>query len=352
MVKRSLLFIGVYLALSLFPASALQAYEGRILARSMQGPDVAEMQRTLSSLGYVLKIDGNFGPETEKAVRYFQEKNGIPVDGVLGPQTMKAIRAAGIKQIHQVRRGDSLSKLAVVYGTTVVEIRAANNLRGERIYIGQKLVIPPPLSRRERQNSNTGRGRIWTDDGRESSTLLIYKVRPGDCSYVIARRFDTTVAALKAVNNLPDPARLQAGQSLLIPAAGARLTKESLSWPVQGRISSSYGWREHPIYKRRQLHGGIDIAVPTGTEIRAAASGRVIKAENMGGFGLGVVLDHGYGVTTWYGHNSRLLVKAGERVAKGQVIAYSGNTGVSTGPHLDFRIKVDGKTVNPVYWLE
>ena len=351
MVKRSQLLIGAYLAFSLFSTLVLQAYEGRILARSMQGPDVAEMQRTLSFLGYVLKIDGNFGAETEKAVRHFQEKNGILVDGVLGPQTMKAIRTAGIEEIHLVRRGDSLSKLAVVYGTTVSEIKAANSLRDERIYTGQKLVIPPPFSRRKRQNG-TGRGWSWTDVGRESSTCLIYKVRPGDCSYAIARRFETTVAALQAVNNLPDPARLQAGQSLLIPAAGVRLTKEGLSWPVRGRISSPYGWREHPIYKHRQFHGGIDIAVPTGTQIRAAASGKVIKAENMGGFGLGVVLDHGYKVTTWYGHNSRLLVKAGERVVKGQVIALSGNTGVSTGPHLDFRIKVNGNTVNPVYWLD
>lgn len=346
------MLIGIYLWLSLFFALALQAYEGRILARSMKGPDVAEIQRTLSSLGYILKIDGNFGTETEKAVRHFQEKNGIPVDGVLGPQTMKAIRAAGIEEVHLVRRGDSLSKLSVVYGTTVAEIKAANNLRGERIYIGQKLVIPPPLSGRERQKSVTGRSRTWTDAGRGNPTWFIYKVQPGDSSYAIARKFDITVAALQAVNNLPDPARLQVGQSLLIPVTGARLIKEGLSWPVRGRISSPYGWREHPIYKRRQFHGGIDIAVPTGTEIRAAASGKVLKAENMGSFGLGVILDHGHQVTTWYGHNSRLLVKAGERVVKGQVIAYSGNTGVSTGPHLDFRIKVNGNTVNPVYWLD
>jgi murein DD-endopeptidase MepM/ murein hydrolase activator NlpD len=78
----------------------------------------------------------------------------------------------------------------------------------------------------------------------------------------------------------------------------------------------------------------------------------VIKAENMGGFGLGVVLDHGHGVTTWYGHNSKLLVKVGERVVRGQLIAQSGSTGVSTGPHLDFRIKVNGNTVNPAHWLD
>ena len=71
----------------------------------------------------------------------------------------------------------------------------------------------------------------------------------------------------------------------------------------------------------------------------------------MGGFGLGVVIDHGGGVTTWYGHNSRLLVKKGDKVVRGQAIANSGNTGVSTGPHLDFRIKINGNTVNPLLWL-
>lgn len=350
MAKRSLLFGAVYLSLILFSTPILRAYEGRILERSMKGPDVAEIQRALNSLGYELKVDGKFGSETEGAVRCFQQKSGIAVDGILGPRTLTAIRAAGRRQMHQVRRGDSLSKLAVTYGSTVADIKEANALTDEKIFIGQRLAIPPPVSRSGHQNTNTGRGRVSTDQIKE--TMMTYKVQPGDCSYVIARRFNTTISALIAVNNLPDPSRLQAGQKLLIPAGDVRLTKESLCWPVHGRISSPYGWREHPIYKRRQFHGGVDIAVPIGTNIRAAASGRVIKAENMGGFGLGVVLDHGHGVTTWYGHNSRLLVKDGERVVKGQLIAQSGSTGVSTGPHLDFRIKVNGITVNPVHWLK
>jgi murein DD-endopeptidase MepM/ murein hydrolase activator NlpD len=350
MVKRSLLFGALYLSLILFSTPVLRAYEGWILERSMKGSDVAGIQRVLNSLGYGLKVDGKFGPKTEGAVRCFQQNSGIAVDGILGPRTLTAIYAAGRRQIHQVRRGDSLSKLAVIYGSTVADLKEANALSDERIFIGQRLLIPPPISRSGRQNTNTGRGRISMDESKE--TMRIYKVQPGDCSYVIAKRFNTTISALLAVNNLPDPSRLQAGQELLIPAGGVRLIKERLCWPVHGRISSPYGWREHPIYKRRQFHGGIDIAVPIGTNIQAAASGRVIKAENMGGFGLGVVLDHGHGVTTWYGHNSKLLVKVGERVVRGQLIAQSGSTGVSTGPHLDFRIKVNGNTVNPAHWLD
>jgi murein DD-endopeptidase MepM/ murein hydrolase activator NlpD len=122
-------------------------------------------------------------------------------------------------------------------------------------------------------------------------------------------------------------------------------------WPVRGRISSPYGWRVHPVYKNRQFHGGIDIVAPVGTSVRAAAAGKVIRSGYMGAFGYGVVIDHGRGVTTWYGHNSRLSVKVGEKVKQGQVIARSGNSGITTGPHVDFRIKVDGDTVNPIKWL-
>ncbi|HHW72031.1 MAG TPA: peptidoglycan DD-metalloendopeptidase family protein, partial [Firmicutes bacterium] len=180
-------------------------------------------------------------------------------------------------------------------------------------------------------------------------------VQRGDNLTGIARQYNTTVAAISRYNGLSNPDRLLTGQVLLIPtravpASASAGTGLSLQWPVKGRISSSYGYRTHPILNTRHFHGGIDIAVPEGTPVKAAEAGRVIRAGNMGNYGLGVVLDHG-GVTTWYGHNSKLLVRVGDTVKKGQTIALVGRTGLTTGPHLDFRIKIGDQTIDPLQLL-
>ena len=141
-------------------------------------------------------------------------------------------------------------------------------------------------------------------------------------------------------------------QSVMAQPTSNQRSKIQFRWPVVGRISSPYGWRTHPITKERDFHGGIDIAVPKGTAVRAAASGRVVTAGWMGSYGQGIVIDHGDGYSTWYGHNSRLLVKAEDYVAVGEIIAEVGSTGLATGPHLDFRIKIYGETVNPLDYLQ
>lgn len=121
-----------------------------------------------------------------------------------------------------------------------------------------------------------------------------------------------------------------------------------LQWPVRGRISSGYGYRIHPIYRVRKMHTGIDVAVPKGTPIKAAAAGTVVHAERWGGYGNCVIVDHGAGYATLYGHCSRLAVRENQAVDAGQVIAYVGSTGLSTGPHLHFEVRRDGRPTNPM----
>lgn len=122
-------------------------------------------------------------------------------------------------------------------------------------------------------------------------------------------------------------------------------------WPVRGYISSSYGWRNHPVIKIPKRHAGMDIAVPRGTPVKATALGKVTRTGYVAGYGILVEVDHGNGLKTLYAHNSRVLVKKGEMVKKGQVIAYSGNTGVSTGDHLHYEIRKNGKDINPANYL-
>lgn len=122
-------------------------------------------------------------------------------------------------------------------------------------------------------------------------------------------------------------------------------------WPVYGRISSKFGSRIHPIYKKHHFHQGIDIAVDTGTSIYATASGRVSYASFSGGYGWVVIINHGSGIQTLYAHNSKLLVEQGQWVQKGEVIALSGQSGVATGPHLHYEVMISGKRVNPIAYM-
>ena len=124
----------------------------------------------------------------------------------------------------------------------------------------------------------------------------------------------------------------------------------SMIWPVSGPISCEYGYRYCP-YHGYELHSGIDIAVGTGTSIKAAAAGKVKQAYFNSSYGNMILLDNGNGINTLYAHNSKLLVKAGDKVKKGQVIAKSGNTGNSTGPHCHFEVRKNGSPVNPRDYL-
>lgn len=128
----------------------------------------------------------------------------------------------------------------------------------------------------------------------------------------------------------------------------------TVGWPLdeQGRISSDYGLRIHPIYNEERFHTGVDIAAPTGTPIKAVADGVVITSESLNGYGLSVVIDHGQGLSTFYGHASKLLVEVGKTVRKGQTIALVGSTGLSTGPHIHFEVREDGQHVDPWTWLK
>ena len=131
------------------------------------------------------------------------------------------------------------------------------------------------------------------------------------------------------------------------------LTGGLLNWPVPGyyNLSSQYQSRVNPISGRGEFHSGLDIPAPSGTPIVAAEAGAALFAGWMNGYGITVVIDHGGGLGTLYGHNSALAVSAGDEVERGQTIARAGSTGYSTGPHCHFEVRIDGKHVDPNPYL-
>ena len=125
----------------------------------------------------------------------------------------------------------------------------------------------------------------------------------------------------------------------------------SLAWPVSGPVTSSFGWRIHPILGYKKFHTGIDIGASYGVPIHAADSGTVIYATWMGGYGNVIIIDHGRGISTLYAHQSSLAVGVGAKVSRGQVIGYVGSTGFSTGAHLHFEVRLNGNPVDPMAYL-
>jgi murein DD-endopeptidase MepM/ murein hydrolase activator NlpD len=130
-----------------------------------------------------------------------------------------------------------------------------------------------------------------------------------------------------------------------------RLASSPSVWPTKGWLTSRYGYRVSPFTGKRQFHAGLDIAGATGTDIIAPARGKVVFSGKRGPLGNSLIIDHGYGMRTQYGHAAKLFVKRGEEIERGQRIATLGNTGRSTGPHLHYVVEVKGKTRDPLDYI-
>lgn len=135
-------------------------------------------------------------------------------------------------------------------------------------------------------------------------------------------------------------------------APQVRASSEGFAVPVQGTLVYGFGWRVHPIYRKRLFHDGIDVAADKGTPVVSALGGRVTGAGNMGTYGLAVEVAHSDGISTLYAHCSRILVREGQKVARNQKIAEVGSTGLSTGPHLHFEVRRNGNPVDPLGYVK
>lgn len=153
-----------------------------------------------------------------------------------------------------------------------------------------------------------------------------------DLEHLSASMEDKLQKMIRARQSVPGAAAVSAGKYM---------------YPVQGVLTSDFGYRIHPITGAGRFHSGLDLAVDEGTPIKAADNGTVIYANWYGGYGNCVIIEHGGGFSTLYGHCSKLLVNEGARVRQGQTVALVGSTGMSTGPHCHFEVRKDGTPVDP-----
>ncbi len=180
---------------------------------------------------------------------------------------------------------------------------------------------------------------------------------------VYDRQYDEMMAASEQVAKLiqqskykpppTPPPSSSSGSSNDIEVYNANASSGSggMIWPISGPITSPFGWRTHPIFGSQRFHSGLDIGGDYGMEIHAAKAGVVSHAGWISGYGNTVMIDHGGGIVTLYGHNQSLNVSVGQNVSQGQVIAFCGSTGNSTGPHCHFEVRLNGEPVSPYDYL-
>ena len=235
--------------------------------------------------------------------------------------------AASVQQ-HLVQKGETLSEIAQKYKVPLKSIIQANSIKSaHRIRTGRTLRIP-------------GEALTFEDTW--------YKVQPGDTLFSIGRRHNVEWRDLQRINSISSPRSLQIGRMIRISERGPGFGKP-LRVPLV--VTSKYGYRPHPVTGRYQHHAGIDFRAATGTRVYASKAGRVIFAGRRGGYGKIVGIEHEGNFTTWYGHLSRIRVKVGQTVSQGKVIGLSGNTGISTGPHLHFEIRYKGRSEKPTKYI-
>jgi murein DD-endopeptidase MepM/ murein hydrolase activator NlpD len=253
-----------------------------------------------------------------------------------GVQTQKSDRPRDQVISYTVKKGDTLSSLAVTFGVSVDTIKWANDIPGDSLSVGEELKIPPV-------------------------TGIVYKVRDGDTVYSIAKKYKTDA---QKIVNFPfndfadiDTFSLNVGQSLIVPdgvieAAPAIIYQAppvfvggsgQFMWPTNGVIT------QYPIW----YHMALDIANPSQPPVMAADDGTVILVKYLNyDYGHHVMIDHGNGLISLYGHMTDIYVNVGDHVARGQVIGRMGSTGRSTGTHLHFEIRRGNVTQNPLMYLK
>ncbi len=287
------------------------------------------------------------------------------IDQTIGDQTR--LNSEAKQRIRTLYMGGRVNMLQMLMGADDISTFL------DRLYYKQRLVahdkrVLEELAQRDkelrRQKTSLARQKIYAEQSFKSiqGLELSYKEQ-------VARNKLRKRKLLKDAKYYEQSEKELLRQSKKLESEIMKLTKKDrkakvkitgvtgqFSWPIRGRISSGFGMRRHPIARRRRMHTGLDIAAPRGAPVKASDGGKVIQVKWRGGYGKVVVINHGSrngkNHTTLYAHLSKQLVRTGQIVKKGHVIGKVGTTGSSTGPHLHFEIRVNGKPVNPRPYLK
>ena len=259
--------------------------------------------------------------------------------------TLFALISCSNNKYYTVKKGDTLYSISKKNDVSIEELKEINKLKNNLLYSGQKIYI---------RSSNNYKGSY-------------HIVRSGDTLYSISKKYNVTVKDLKKINDLKDNTLFKNNKIYL----GKLISKKDLNYsststttyednyknsilknfkqPLKEMtVTSPFGYRVHPVLGRKILHTGVDLRASMNTPVYSPYSGIIIYAGWMSGYGKIIIIDNGSSYETRFAHLNRILVKKGQRVAKGKVIGKSGKTGRVTGPHLHYEIRYKEQPINPM----
>jgi len=237
--------------------------------------------------------------------------------------------------------GDFITRMDYLKKIMNYDVTLLKNMKMHRDNIAQKEAqLQNELAEKERLKQQIGDKKEQVETAKADRTKVLNEL----------------VKDLKELNRLEDKLLEESKElekKILALQSSNKYIGGKIEWPVPSstRITSPYGYRTHPILKTKKFHTGIDIGASSGKDVIAGNGGKVIFAGYYGGYGYTVIVDHGGKISTLYAHNSKLLVAEGDTVKRGQTISKIGSTGLSTGPHLHFEVRVNGQHTNPMNYL-
>jgi len=307
---------------------------------------VAAQYRTENTVEYGFVDDVSIVP------RQMASDTQFDMEGIFAALTANSVEEA----VYVVEKGDTFSHIAKELGISIDMLSDLNpDVVIDKIWVGDELVVQqsvPLLSVwtldnvTYEQTIESPIEYIDTEDMYKGETKVVQQGEDGlaqvnaNVRYVNGYETEQTVLSTTVIQEATTTQILRGTKSKPKTAS-----KGTYIWPVSGRITSRFG------YRHGEFHTGLDIAVSTGTTVKAADGGTVSYAGRRGNYGKLVIITHDNGAQTYYAHNSALLVSVGDKVYQGQAIARSGSTGRSTGPHCHFEIRINGQTKNPLNYL-
>ncbi len=316
---------------------------------------------TSSALTYTVKKGDNLGKIAKKygvSVKSLIQVNNLKKPYIIRPGQKLKIPVKGKKRSsykcvlkHKVKKGESLIKIAKKYRVWVKDLKKINNLKSDRLYVGQVLCI-----KKGKIKKSTNKKSFYIKKKKIVTKRIIrYRVKKGDSLSKIAQKYNTTVSRLIKLNNLKKPYIIRPGQRLKVEKREVTYVEEVVKrrtvpfgfiWPVEGKVINRF------VNNAKKRHLGIDIKTECSSPIKAAEDGKVIFAgDSIKAYGNLIIIKHAKRFNTVYGHVGKIAVKEGQTVKKGDVIGFTGKLNNSDLCGVYFEIRKNAVPVDPLVFL-
>lgn len=305
--------------------------------------------------GQISQLDDRLDASRDRLDSAKETQRGLAKDLAVESAQLDQVKGEAARRLRSMAMTGSETVLSVLVGSKSVADFAARKALVERVAAHDKILFESVrtlrdkvLVKKQAQDATVAKIARITSSIQQDKEMMRQAMKKK--RQILAKLNSKAESLGDQLDEMEDESRaieakLRAYQSS--PGSSKVYTGGRFLKPASGRVTSGFGMRYHPILHKSRLHAGIDFGASSGSPVLAAAAGTVVSAGWRGGYGNCIVIDHGGGISTLYGHMSRLFAHDGEKVSRGQKIGAVGSTGLATGPHLHWEVRVNGSPVNP-----